>query len=121
VQSICGAASVVLVYLIAKDHFSHRVALLAALGATFAPMTVHYTAVILSETVFTFLLVLGVFFWGRNRGPAAGLVFGLAALTRTIVIPFLGCVALLTLLPQAAPVSAYFRKRDGHRVDMDRS
>jgi 4-amino-4-deoxy-L-arabinose transferase-like glycosyltransferase len=99
VQVICGAATVVLVYLIAKDHFSLRVALIAALGATFAPMTVHYTAVVLSETVFTFLLLLGVFFWGRNRGPAAGLVFGLAALTRTIVIPFLGCVALLTLLP----------------------
>jgi len=99
VQSICGAATVVLVYLIAKDHFSHRVALIAALGATFAPMTVHYTAVILSESIFTFLLVLGVFFWERNRGLASGLAFGLAALTRTIVIPFLGCLALLTLLP----------------------
>jgi 4-amino-4-deoxy-L-arabinose transferase-like glycosyltransferase len=63
-------------------------------------MTVHYTAVILSETVFTFLLVLGVFFWERNRDPAAGIAFGLAALTRTIVIPFVGCLALLTLLPR---------------------
>jgi 4-amino-4-deoxy-L-arabinose transferase-like glycosyltransferase len=100
VQSICGAATVVLVYLIAKDHFSHRVAVIAALGAAFAPMTVHYTAVILSETVFTFLLVLGIFFWERNHGPAAGIAFGLAALTRTIVIPFAGCLALLTLLPR---------------------
>jgi 4-amino-4-deoxy-L-arabinose transferase-like glycosyltransferase len=99
VQIICGAATIVLVYLIAKDCFSNRVALIAALAATFAPMTVHYTAVILTESVFTFLLVLGVFCWGRNHGVAAGLVFGLASLTRTIVIPFLGCLALLTLLP----------------------
>jgi 4-amino-4-deoxy-L-arabinose transferase-like glycosyltransferase len=98
-QIICGAATVVLVYLIAKDRFSHRVALIAALGATFAPMTVHYTAVILTESVVTFLVVLGFFLWGRNHGVAAGLVFGLAALTRTIVIPFVGCLALLTLLP----------------------
>jgi 4-amino-4-deoxy-L-arabinose transferase-like glycosyltransferase len=99
VQIICGAATVALVYLIAKDRYPHRVALTAALGATFAPMTVHYTAVILSETVFTFLLALGFFWWGRNHGVAAGLVFGLAALTRTIVIPFLACLAFLALLP----------------------
>ena len=98
-QIICGAATVVLVYLIAKDRFSHRVALLAALGATFAPMAVHYTAVILTEAVFTFLLALGFFLWGRNRGVAAGVAFGLAALTRTTVIPFLGGLLLLTFLP----------------------
>lgn len=99
VQIVCGAATVVLVYLIAKDRFSYRVALIAALGATFAPMTVHYTAVILTESVFTFLIVLGVFYWGRNHGVIAGLAFGLAALTRTIAIPFLVCLALLTFLP----------------------
>jgi len=99
VQIICGAATAVLVYLIAKDRFSQRVALLAALGATLAPMTVHYTAVILTEPVFTFLIVLGFFLWGRNHGVAAGLAFGLAALSRTIVIPFLGCLVLLTFLP----------------------
>jgi len=98
-QVICGAVTVVLVFLIAKDRFSHGVALLAALGATFAPMTVHYTAVILTEPVFTFLVALGFFLWGRNHGMAAGLSFGLAALTRTIIIPFLGCLVLLTFLP----------------------
>ena len=99
VQVICGAATVVLVYLIAGGRFSHRVALLAALGATFAPMTVHYTAVILSETVFTFLITLGFFWWGRNRGVAGGVVFGLAALTRITILPFLGGLLLLSLLP----------------------
>lgn len=99
VQIIFGATTVILVYLIAKDHFSHRVALIAALVATLSPMTVHYTAVILTETVFTLLFALGAFLWGRNHGVAAGLAFGLAALTRPIVIPFLACLAFLTLLP----------------------
>ena len=99
VQVICGAATVVLIYLIAKDRFSHRVALLAALAAIFAPMTMHYTAVILTETVFTFLVTLGFFFWGRNHGIAVGLAFGFAALTRSTVIPFLACLMLLAFLP----------------------
>ncbi|MCU1264925.1 MAG: glycosyl transferase family 39 [Acidobacteria bacterium] len=98
VQIICGSATVVLTYLIAKDRFTRHVALAAALAATFAPMTGHYTAVILTEPVFTFLLILGVFFWGRNRAVAAGLAFGLATLTRTIVIPFLVCLPFLALL-----------------------
>jgi len=99
VQIMCGAATAVLVYLIARDRFSFRIALLAGLGVAFGPMTVRYTAVILTEPVFTFLIALGFFLWGRNRGIAAGLSFGLAALTRTVVIPFLVCVALLTFLP----------------------
>ncbi len=99
VQIIVGAVTVVLVYLIAKDRFSHPAALTAAIAATFAPMTVYYTAVILTETVFTFLLVLGVFCWGRKHAVVAGLAFGLAALTRPIVIPFLVCLSLLTVLP----------------------
>jgi 4-amino-4-deoxy-L-arabinose transferase-like glycosyltransferase len=99
VQIICGAATVVLIYLIARDRFNRRVALIAALGVTFAPMTVHYTAVILTETVFTFLLILGVYFWGRNRAVAAGLAFGMAALSRSTVIPFLACLPLLALFP----------------------
>ena len=98
VQIICSASTVVLVYLIAKDHFSHRLALIAALGATFAPMTVHYTAVILTESVFTFLVTLGFFLWGRNHGVQSGLAFGVAALTRTVVIPFVACLVLLTFL-----------------------
>ena len=98
-QCIFGAASVVLVYLIAKDRFDHRVAFIAALAFSFAPMTVHYTAVLLTETLFTFLVLLAIFFWGRNRGVAAGLSFGLAGLTRSAVFPFLLLLPLLALLP----------------------
>ena len=98
VQCIFGAASAVLVYLIARDRFDHRVAFIAAIAFSLAPMTVHYTAVILTETLFTFLILLAIFFWGRDRGVAAGLAFGFAGLTRSVVFPFIVCLPLLALL-----------------------
>lgn len=102
-QIVLGAATVVLVYLIASERFSHTVALVAALIMTLAPMTNKYTAVILTETLFTFLITLSVFFWGKNKAVAAGLAFGLAALTRPIIIPFVCGLLLLSLLPRWRP------------------
>ncbi len=102
-QVVLGSATVVLVYLIASERFSHTVALVAALGMTLAPLTNRYTAVILTETLFTFLVTFGVFFWGKNKAVSAGLAFGLAALTRPIIIPFVCCLFLLSLLPAWRP------------------
>jgi 4-amino-4-deoxy-L-arabinose transferase-like glycosyltransferase len=97
-QAVLGAATVALGYLIARDQFGRRVAMLAGMGLALAPMTGHFTAVILSETLFTFLLTLGFFCWGRKRYVATGLVFGLAALTRVTLLPFVVLLPLLTLL-----------------------
>jgi 4-amino-4-deoxy-L-arabinose transferase-like glycosyltransferase len=96
-QAVLGAATVALVYLVARDQFSRGVALLAATGMAVGPMTGHFTAVILNETLFTFLLTLGVFCWGRKHYAATGLVFGLAALTRVAILPFVVLLPLLTL------------------------
>jgi len=96
-QAFFGAATVALVFLIASDQFPRSVARLAAAGMAVAPMTGHFTAVILNETLFTFLLTLGVFCWGRKHYSATGLVFGLAALTRVVILPFVVLLPLLTL------------------------
>ncbi|HXM35219.1 MAG TPA: glycosyltransferase family 39 protein [Pyrinomonadaceae bacterium] len=97
-QVVLGTATVALVFLIARDQFGRGVALLAAAGMALAPMTGHFTAAILSETLFTFLLTLGIFWWGRKRYVATGLVLGLAALTRVTILPFVVLLSLLTLL-----------------------
>ena len=97
-QTVLGAATVVLVYLIARDQFGRGVGLLASVGMALAPMTGHFTAVILSETLFTFLLTLGVFLWGRKRYASTGIVFGIAALARVTILPFLVLLPLLTYL-----------------------
>ncbi|HKO60316.1 MAG TPA: glycosyltransferase family 39 protein [Pyrinomonadaceae bacterium] len=99
VQVVLGAVTVALVYRIALDRFSRTVALLAAGGMALAPMSSYYTSLILSETLFTFLVALGCFLWGRERAVATGIAFGLAALTRTTIVPFLFILLLLPLLP----------------------
>jgi 4-amino-4-deoxy-L-arabinose transferase-like glycosyltransferase len=103
VQAVLGATTVSFIYLIAREGFDRRVAVLAAAGMVLAPMTGRFTAVILSETLFTFLLTLGVFLWSRNRYALTGFVFGLATLARITLLPFLGLLPLLTLLPAWRP------------------
>ncbi len=99
VQSLLGAATVALVYLIARDRFSRAVAVVASLGMALAPMTGYFTAVILTETLFTFLLTLAIFSWGREKRVLAGVAFGLAALTRPGLLPFIAALPLLSILP----------------------
>lgn len=98
-QAVLGAATVALVYLIARERFSRTTAMLAGIGMVFARSSCLYTAMILTETLFTFLLTLGIFLWGRQRSVLAGIVFGLAALTRTTIVPFFLVLFLLPLLP----------------------
>jgi 4-amino-4-deoxy-L-arabinose transferase-like glycosyltransferase len=65
-----------------------------------ARMSCIYAGLILTETLFTFLIALGVFLWGRGRTMPAGVAFGLAALTRTTIVPFLLALFLMPLLPK---------------------
>jgi 4-amino-4-deoxy-L-arabinose transferase-like glycosyltransferase len=98
-QSLLGAATVVLVYLIARDSFNRTVAIIAGLAMALAPMTCYFTAVVLTETLFTFLLTLAIFLWGREKRVLAGIIFGLAALTRPGLLFFLIALPMLALLP----------------------
>ncbi|HEV2915750.1 MAG TPA: glycosyltransferase family 39 protein [Pyrinomonadaceae bacterium] len=100
-QAVCGAATVVLVYLMARDYFNRPVALIAGLGMVFAPLSCRYTSVIMTETLFTFLITLGFFLWGREHFVRAGVVFGLSALTRPTMPPFLLALPLLALIVPA--------------------
>lgn len=98
VQALLGAFTVMLVYLIARRHFGRAVAVLAGVGMSLAPMTGRFTAVVLSETLFTFLLTLGIFFWARKQYVWTGIAFGLAMLTRVTLVPFVVVLPPLTLL-----------------------
>lgn len=99
-QAILGALTVALVYLIARDSFSRMVALVAAAGMALGPMSGRYSASLLTEALFTFLITLGFFLWGRKRPAWTGVAFGLAALTRPTMTPFLCLLILLALLPR---------------------
>jgi 4-amino-4-deoxy-L-arabinose transferase-like glycosyltransferase len=98
-QSLLGAATVALVYLIAMDGFNRGVALIASIGMALAPMTGYFTAVVLTETLFTFLLTLAVFLWGREKRVLTGLALGTAALTRPGALLFVIVLSVLPLFP----------------------
>lgn len=98
-QAALSAATVGLVYLIARDCFNRTVALVACAGMIIAPMSSFFTSLILTETLFTFLMTLGVFLWGRKQAVLCGVAFGLAALARTTMLPFLVLLLVLPLWP----------------------
>ena len=98
-QAVAGALTVALVYLIARDSFNRTVAVVAALGMALGPLSCRYSATLLTETLFTFFITLGFFLWGRKRFSWTGVAFGLAALTRPTMMPFLCILLLLILLP----------------------
>jgi len=96
-QVVLGVFTVTFTYLIARKHGSRAVAILASVGLALAPMTGRFTAVILTETLFTFLVTLGIYFWSRKQYALTGVVFGLGILTRVTLLPFVFLLVLLTL------------------------
>lgn len=102
-QIILGSATAGLVYLLARHPFNRRVATIAGLGMAVAPMSSYFTGAILADTLYIFLLTLGFFFWGRQRPGIAGIIFGLAGLTKPTILPFLIMLPFLGLLPAWRP------------------
>jgi 4-amino-4-deoxy-L-arabinose transferase-like glycosyltransferase len=102
VQHLLGVATGALVYGVGRLTFGRAVGLLAGLATVLSGGLLIYEHYILSEAVFTFLLVLGVLLYllGVRRGggwwgAAAGVSIALAALTRP------HAQALLLLAPVA--------------------
>ena len=98
-NAVLGSLTVCLTYLIARDRFDRRTALIAAGMLALGPMTCLFTVTVLTEALFTFLVVLAIFLWGRGFFSGAGGVFGLSVLTRPSILPFLAGLPLLSILP----------------------
>lgn len=107
-QVILSAASVVLVYRIARALYAgERVALLAAWLVAFEPLTAVYSVVLLSETLFLFLLLLAlerlIAFLSTYRLrllAVSGLALAAAAYVRPIAyyLPFVLAIGLAVAL-----------------------
>lgn len=112
-QIILSLITCWLVYLIGR-RFSPRVGIVSASLFALAPLSSQISVQVLSETLFTFLVVVGIYFW-TDRPVLSGLAFGLGILTRPLLLPFsivllvlgikqrplvlVGLVSLLTVLP----------------------
>lgn len=112
IQSILGAGITLLIYLIADNIFGRRVSTASAVLSLFYwPLTL-YSGILLSETLFMFCLLLGVylFFKGMELEKTSymalcGFMFALSALTRSITL----------LLIFLIPLEVYFLKRENIR------
>jgi 4-amino-4-deoxy-L-arabinose transferase-like glycosyltransferase len=103
VQMALALATVWLVYRLGGAMFDERIGALAALGVALYPSLLFANVTLLTETVFTFLLVLTVWWFhvGISRDSVthvalAGMACGLASLTRSVLWPFplLGAVVV---------------------------
>lgn len=63
-----------------------------------APASIVLAIALFSESLFIFLLTLGIWLWGERRGVAAGIAFGLATLCRPVLLPFAALVAVAALV-----------------------
>ena len=98
-QALLGAGTVVLLYHIAHREFGRRLAIWTAALAAIHPFAAVYTARVMTETLLTFFVVVGVYFWGTRRSALAGIAFGLAALTHSVVLFFVVSLPFLALVP----------------------
>ena len=94
-QCVLSVGSVLLVYLIGRQLFSRRaVALLAAGLMAVNPESISMSVSVMSETLFIFLMLAGVYLAMRERGRegfakrglAGGVVIGLSVLVRPISV-----------------------------------
>ncbi len=86
-------------FLTARRVFGRRAALVGAIMLALAPVTARFSSVLLTETVFIFLLVAGTSAWMRGRTILTGVCFGAAILTRAILLPFAVALGLAGLVP----------------------
>jgi 4-amino-4-deoxy-L-arabinose transferase-like glycosyltransferase len=106
VQAVLAVLTLALAYAAARAEFGPRTATVALLaGALYLPAA-YYATKVLTETLFTFALVLGVYLLARGArgGPRyrwlalAGITFGGAALVRSAAFPVALALALFLAL-----------------------
>jgi 4-amino-4-deoxy-L-arabinose transferase-like glycosyltransferase len=100
-QAVLGALTIWLVYAIGRRWMDPSHGLLAAWICALYPTLIAFTHYIWTETLFIFLLLTGVWLLTRGAGlpdaraaAFAGAVFGLAALTRGVMLYYLPVVCL---------------------------
>jgi 4-amino-4-deoxy-L-arabinose transferase-like glycosyltransferase len=100
VQALLGTASVALVYAITLRLFEHRVAVIAAALVACFPNLVFYTALVYSETLYAFCVLLAVWLvvradWKPAPALPAVVAFGIVVGLSWMIRPFLVLSPLL--------------------------
>lgn len=85
-QALVGVASCYLIYLLCREIFSQTAAFLSLIIAVVWPAFIYYTASLLRETFFTFLLLMSIFLFQRGKIFLLGVFLALLSLTNSIAI-----------------------------------
>jgi len=95
IQILLSCFTCILIFLLADKLFNRKVALLSGLISSFYPYLIFYSTAILKETLFTFLLILNIYFFCKENlnnkfynTVFAGIFAGLTALTNSVYLLF---------------------------------
>ncbi len=109
-QSFLAAGSALIAYKMGTQLIgSGAVAVIAALLVSIEPMSVYWAGLLMSDTLFGFLLALAMFLMMRSRPYTSAFVLGLAALTRPIALyfaPIYLCLFVYQMYTERKKVSA---------------
>lgn len=101
---IIGALSCVLIYLIGKEMFSHKIGVLAGLLGCFYGMLIYFDSMLLTVYLEIFFCLLGIFWilrWSKTQENRhiliSGVFWGLASIVRPNFLIFVPVLALYLL------------------------
>jgi len=83
-QVIFSTITVYIVYLIAKKVYNEKIALISSILFTFDPLSILYSSLYMSETIFIFLFLLSIYFFVIKNYGISALFLSLSSLTRPI-------------------------------------
>lgn len=109
VQALLGTGLILLIYLIGKNLFNQKVGLLAAFLSALDPVAIFFTGLLLSETLYSFILLAAVYFWLKLSRDArttlksgffwiASILWGMAILIKPISLQLLIFCALVKII-----------------------
>ena len=94
---IFGIGTIIYTYLIAYELFNKRTALLSSFLLAFSPTFFLFNSIMFSEIPSAFFVMLGLYFFIKRRYNLAGLVFGIAFMTRFFQIFFVAAIYLFLI------------------------
>lgn len=106
VQMILSAASCVLLFFLGKKFLSEKVGFVGAILFSLEPTSILFSTTIMSDTLFVFLLLLGIYLllqnpkrlsWSLALSFAAGILFGYAVLVRVMAQFLIPCLLMAYL------------------------
>lgn len=99
VQALLGTGLILLIYLIGKKFFSEKAGLISASLSAFDPVAIFFTGLLLSETLYSFILLAAVYFWLKNRFFwFTSILWGMAILIKPISLQLLLFCALVKII-----------------------